>query len=90
MLVGHAAHTLENGTAISPIAVNTPSFLSLNMKLAYDIPITNYVKMQLNGGIQNVTNAYQKDFDRGWGRDSAYIYGPGLPRCYFLGLKLFY
>ncbi|WP_315578098.1 TonB-dependent receptor [Hoylesella oralis] len=90
MLVGHAAHTLENGTAISPIAVNTPSFLSLNMKLAYDIPITNYVKMQLNGGIQNVTNAYQKDFDRGWGRDSAYIYGPGLPRCYFLGLKLSY
>jgi len=90
MLVGHASHTLENGMEVDPVAVNTPSFMTLNMKIAYDLKATKYVMMQLNGGIQNVTNAYQKDFDKGWGRDSAYIYGPGQPRCFFLGVKLSY
>jgi tonB-dependent outer membrane receptor len=90
MLVGHAEHTLENGTVVDPEAVNTPSFFVLNTKVAYDIPISNYVKLQVNGGVQNLTNAYQKDFDKGWGRDSAYIYGPGLPRCFFAGIKIIY
>ena len=60
------------------------------MKLAYDVSVSNYVKLQLNAGIQNLTNAYQKDFDKGWGRDSAYIYGPAIPRCFFAGIKLIY
>ncbi len=39
---------------------------------------------------QNIANAYQKDFDKGWNRDSSYIYGPSLPRSYFVGLKVVY
>ena len=27
-------------------------------------------------------------FDRGAKRDSGYIYGPGMPRSYFAGVKL--
>ena len=45
---------------------------------------------QLNGGVQNILNAYQKDFDEGPKRDAGYIYGPGLPRRFFLGCKLTY
>ncbi len=90
MLVGHTEHILMDGTTIAPEAVQTPTFLTLNMKLAYDVSISNYVKLQLNAGIQNLTNAYQKDFDKGWGRDSAYIYGPAIPRCFFAGIKLIY
>ena len=44
--------------------------------------------MQLNTGIQNLFNAYQSDFDQGWERDSGYIYGPSLPRSWFVGAKL--
>ena len=90
MLVGHTTHMLEDGTEVQPVAINTPSFFMLNTKFAYDFRISQHVKMQLNAGVQNMTNAYQKDFDRGWGRDSAYIYGPSLPRCWFAGIKFSY
>lgn len=86
MLVGHAA---GSGTD-KPVAVNTPAFFTLNIKLAYDLRLHDLIKVQLNGGIQNLTDAYQKDIDRGWNRDSAYIYGPALPRCLYVGLKIAY
>lgn len=86
MLVGHNA-----GSGVEqPVAVNTPELFTLNMKLAYDIPVYKYLTLQVNGGIQNITNAYQKDFDKGWNRDSDYIYGPSLPRSYFVGAKIIY
>lgn len=86
MLVGHAA-----GSGVDePVAVNTPNFMEVNMKLAYDFPIYKYINLQVNGGIQNITNAYQKNFDKGWNRDSGYIYGPSLPRSYFVGVKVSY
>ena len=45
---------------------------------------------KLYGGVQNLFNAYQDDFDQGKDRDSKYIYGPGLPRSYFVGCKISY
>lgn len=86
MLIGHAA-----GSGIEePKAVDTPDFMELNMKLAYDIPVSKYLTLQVNGGIQNIANSYQKDFDKGWNRDSNYIYGPSLPRSYYVGVKINY
>ena len=86
MLIGHAA-----GSGVEePKAVNTPDFMELNMKLAYDIPVSKYLTLQVNGGIQNIANSYQKDFDKGWNRDSNYIYGPSLPRSYYVGVKINY
>jgi outer membrane receptor for ferrienterochelin and colicins len=43
--------------------------------------------MQLHVGVQNVFNAYQKDFDKGAERDSGYIYGPSLPRSVIMGIR---
>jgi outer membrane receptor for ferrienterochelin and colicins len=40
-----------------------------------------------SGGVKNIFNSYQDDFDTGPTRDSNYIYGPGTPRTYFIGLK---
>ena len=86
MLVGHSA-----GSGVEePVAVNTPKFMEVNMKLAYDFPVCKYLTLQVNGGIQNITNAYQNDFDKGWNRDSSYIYGPSLPRSYYVGVKVSY
>ena len=69
--------------------VKTPSFWDMNVKIGYDIPLGG-LTMQLNAGIQNIFNEYQNDFDKGAMRDSGYIYGPSLPRSYFLGCKLLY
>lgn len=66
----------------------TPSFLENNLKLEYTFNVKNDLKLGINAGIQNYTNAYQKDFDLSEERDSAYIYGPGRPRTYFMGIHL--
>ena len=65
----------------------TKSFFENNFKLDYNFNIKEGIKIDLSAGVQNYTNAYQSDFDLGPNRDSAYIYGPGRPRTYFLGLN---
>ena len=65
----------------------TPDFFDLNFKLSYDFILKNNTKIQVNGGLQNIFNSYQKDFDKGILRDAGYIYGPSLPRSFSLGLK---
>lgn len=84
MLVQHMA---GSGTE-RDVAVETPSFFDLNVRLAYDVRLYKEVTMQLYGGVQNLFNAYQKDFDQGADRDSGYVYGPSLPRSWFVGVKL--
>ena len=84
MLVQHMA---GSGVA-QDVAVTTPRFLDLNVRIAYDVPLYREVTMQLYGGVQNLFDAYQQDFDRGAERDSGYVYGPSLPRSWFVGVKL--
>jgi len=64
----------------------TPSFTDVNLKATYDIRL-NGIAMQLTGGVKNVFNSYQKDLDLGAFRDATYIYGPSLPRAFFVGVK---
>ena len=80
-------HMESSGTPVD-IAVETPSFLDANLKVAKDFNIFQGVKLQLNGGLMNIFNSFQKDFDTGADRDSGYIYGPMLPRSFYLGIKL--
>jgi outer membrane receptor for ferrienterochelin and colicins len=64
--------------------------MDMNFKVAYDFDMYSHIKLQLNAGVQNFLNAYQNDFDQGADRDSGYIYGPAVPRCFYLGVKLSY
>ena len=83
MLVQHfAGYTLED------LEKKTPDFFDLNIKLSYDFKLNGSAKMQINGGVQNILNSYQNDFDKGEYRDSGYIYGPALPRSVFVGVKI--
>jgi len=67
----------------------SPSFTELNIKLGYTFPLSNLDSgMEIFGGIKNLTNVYQDDFDNYRNRDSNYIYGPGLPRSFYLGIRL--
>lgn len=68
----------------------TPDFFDMNLKLAYDFPLYRTVTLQVNGGVQNLFNAFQSDFDKGGNRDAGYVYGPGSPRSYFIGCKISY
>lgn len=68
----------------------TPDFFDMNIKVAYDIPVFKSVTLQVNAGVQNIFNSYQKDFDQGPDRDAGYIYGPSIPRSYFVGCKINY
>jgi len=67
----------------------TPTFTELSLRLAYtfDLPKVS-TGLELSGGVKNITNSYQDDFDIGKNRDSNYIYGPAAPRTFFLGLKI--
>ena len=85
MLIEHHAGMIE-----SNITVETPSFWDMGMKAAYDFKLYKSFSLQINAGVQNVLNSFQKDFDSGADRDSGYIYGPTLPRNFFMGLKLIY
>ena len=85
MLVEHRSGYIEKDRA-----ENTPDFWEINLKAAYDFTLYKNVTLQVNAGVQNLFNAYQKDFDQGKLRDSGYIYGPGSPRSYFAGVKISY
>ena len=89
MLVQHAANTTINGEEIGDSEVTTPSFLDMGFKLNYTFHLTDLIRLEINGGIKNIFDAYQNDIDKGAGRDSAYVYGPSMPRTYFFGVKLF-
>ncbi len=83
MLMQHAAGFIPQDTAVT-----TPSFFDLGLKISYDIPLYREITMQLYAGVQNIFNAYQRDFDQGPERDSGYMYGPSLPRSWNAGLKI--
>ena len=89
MFVGHPKGGSERTKDFS-IIEHTPSFLTLNLKLAYDFYLYNQVKLQASAGIQNLLDAYQKDLDKGPTRASDYVYGPTQPRSLFLGVKISY
>lgn len=84
MLVQHLA---GSGTPVD-VAVDTPRFFDAGLKVSYDFRVYNHVTLQLNAGIHNIFNSYQNDFDKGYLRDSGYIYGPTMPRSIFAGVKL--
>ena len=67
--------------------VYTPAFFDMNFKAAYDFHLGNGTTLQINAGIQNIFNSFQKDFDMGSERDGGYCYGPSLPRSYYAGIK---
>ncbi len=85
MLVEHHAGMIAQNTT-----VRTPDFCDMGFKTSYDFKVYSSFTLQLNAGVQNIFNSFQKDFDSGADRDSGYIYGPTLPRTFFFGVKLAY
>ena len=83
MIVPHMAGYIEKSRM-----EHTPQFVDLNLKLNYTYVLKDHIKMQVNGGVQNIFNSFQKDLDKGEFRDAGYFYGPTQPRTYFVGIKI--
>ncbi len=69
--------------------ISTESFSEVSTKMAYILPLlSSSNNMEIYGGVKNIFNAYQDDFDIGKNRDSNFVYGPAQPRTFFIGVKL--
>lgn len=86
MLLPHFGGT---PTQLNDEMVTSDPFSELGLKVAYTLPIgykSNAV--EIFGGVKNIFNSYQDDFDIGKNRDSNYIYGAAQPRTLFIGIKM--
>lgn len=65
------------------------SFFENSVKLSYLVKFPRMNNgLELFGGVKNIFNQFQSDFDKGKNRHSDYIYGPASPRMVYFGLKL--
>jgi outer membrane receptor for ferrienterochelin and colicins len=84
----HVLHLAQSDNLQDQL-VQTPSFIDVSLKISYKFSVSaKALKLEVFGGIKNMFNSYQSDFDSGKNRDSNYIYGPSLPRAIYVGLKL--
>ena len=83
MLVQHFA-----GYVPEDEEVTTPTFFEWDVKLCYDIPLYKHYTLEINAGVKNILDHFQRDLDQGMDRDAGYIYGPATPRTYFAGINL--
>lgn len=67
----------------------SPAFAELSLRTGYTFEAPNVSSgIEVYGGIKNLFNAYQDNFDSGKNRDSNFVYGPAAPRTIFLGLRI--
>ena len=82
MLIQHfAGYVAEDEEVLSP------TFFDMGIKLAYEIPLYRLYSLEINAGVKNIFDSFQRDIDKGINRDAGYIYGPSLPRTYFFGIN---
>ncbi len=85
MLVPHFGGAPEQ---VEDELVVSRSFLETNLRLTYEFDLSKTAQtIELAAGVQNIFNAYQRDFDTGKNRDSNYVYGPARPRTFYVGVK---
>lgn len=69
--------------------INTETFSELNAKMSYSIfPTAIETEIEFYAGVKNILNSYQETFDIGKDRDSNFVFGPAMPRVWFIGVKL--
>ncbi|WP_347839032.1 TonB-dependent receptor [uncultured Draconibacterium sp.] len=86
MLIPYFGPGLDNPEA-GELRKSDP-FFDAGIKLSYDFRLTDHIKLALNGGMKNIFNSYQNDFDTGVDRDPAYVYGPLTPRTIYVGISI--
>jgi len=86
MLVPHFAGAPNQ---IADEIYESSPFSDLSAKIGYTVSMKKMQsEIEIYGGVKNILNAYQNNFDIGKNRDSNFVFGPSLPRTFFLGVKL--
>lgn len=81
-------HTVNDGTTETDYEKDTPRFWDMGAKVAYNFKLGAGINLELSGGVKNMFDAYQKDLDYGPLKDASYVYGPAMPRTFFIGAKV--
>ncbi len=82
------AAAIQNGNIIEgELLKRTRSFVVADLLLSYDFHLGKETTFEVFGGVKNVFNQIQKDYDKGVYRDAGYIYGPSLPRTINVGFR---
>jgi outer membrane receptor for ferrienterochelin and colicins len=88
---------IYTGSMVAPLVVNdeafielidTQSFFDVNLRMAYRWQLKNKFNLELNGGVQNIFDSFQREFSTGPTRDSDFVFGPMRPRTFFIGVKI--
>lgn len=86
MKIAHFAGAPEQ---TEDVYITSKAFSELGFKTSYMFDLKNLeTGLEVFGGVKNIFDAYQDDFDSGKNRDSNYVYGPGSPRTVFVGLRI--
>lgn len=76
---------MDEVTEIIPL-VKTDSYFVLDIGAQYEFSVRQWTLMKLSFGVKNILDSYQQDLDWGVDRDPAYLYGPSLPRTFYIGM----
>ena len=68
--------------------INSNTFFDANIKVSYEFAIRDDFHLELSGGVKNIFNSFQPEFDSGPERDSDFVYGPAAPRSIFVSIKV--
>ena len=83
MWVQHYAGYIEED-----VAVRTKSFMDVSLRVSYTTLVYDDTFIEVFGGMKNIFNSFQNDFDQGPDRDSGYVYGPLMPRSAYFGVEI--
>lgn len=84
MLVPYFGTTISNPE--EGILKKSGTFFDAGLKITKTLKLAHN-NLEISGGMKNIFNSYQEDFDSGIDRDPAYVYGPMTPRTVYFGLK---
>ena len=79
-------HLASPGNLSQDECFRSPSFWDLGVRMSYTFNL-NTSNLEFYSGAKNLFNAYQTNFDVGKDRDSNFIFGPAIPRTFFIGIK---
>lgn len=69
--------------------IDSKPFHEISLKLNYTLSVKKIkTSITFYGGVRNMLNAYQSQFDIGKNRDSNFVFGPAQPRTWYAGVKV--
>ena len=85
MLVQHFAGAPNQ---LTDEIISSETFNNISIRIERNTEWLKNSESSVFAGVKNVLNSYQSNFDIGKNRDSGFVYGPALPRTFFVGLSV--